>query len=58
MVMQTPRPFETLTVLENAVVGAMFGGGRTSEREATGRAHEMLAFVGLDDRAHDEGRRR
>jgi ABC-type branched-subunit amino acid transport system ATPase component len=54
MVMQTPRAFETLTVLENAVIGAMFGGERASEREATGRAHEMLAFVGLDDRARDE----
>jgi ABC-type branched-subunit amino acid transport system ATPase component len=32
----------------------MFGGGKTSAVEATGRAHEMLAFVGLDDRAHDE----
>lgn len=54
MVLQTPRPFETMTVLENAVVGAMFGAGRTSEREATRQAHEMLEFVGLDDRAHDE----
>jgi ABC-type branched-subunit amino acid transport system ATPase component len=54
MVMQTPRPFETLTVLENAVIGAMFGSAKISEREATGRAHEMLAFVGLEDRAHDE----
>jgi branched-chain amino acid transport system ATP-binding protein len=54
MVMQTPRPFETMTVLENAVVGAMFGGGRSNEREAAGRAYEMLAFVGLDDRVHDE----
>jgi branched-chain amino acid transport system ATP-binding protein len=56
MVLQTPRPFETMTVLENALVGAMFGAGRTSEREATRSAHEMLEFVGLDDRAHDEVR--
>ena len=26
MVQQTPRPFPTMTVLENAAVGAMFGG--------------------------------
>ena len=54
MVLQTPRPFETMTVLENVVVGAMFGAARLGEREATGRAHEMLEFVGLDDRADDE----
>ena len=52
--MQTPRPFETLTVLENVVSARMFGGEKASERDATGRAHEMLAFVGLEGRADDE----
>jgi ABC-type branched-subunit amino acid transport system ATPase component len=53
MVLQTPRPFDTMTVLENAMIGAMFGAARTSEREATRTAHEMLEFVGLEDRAED-----
>jgi ABC-type branched-subunit amino acid transport system ATPase component len=53
MVLQTPRPFETMTVRENAVLGAMFGGRRISEREATVAADEMLEFVELSDR-HDE----
>jgi ABC-type branched-subunit amino acid transport system ATPase component len=50
MVLQTPRPFETMTVRENAIVGAMFGGAGVSEREATRGADEMLEFVGLDRR--------
>ena len=50
MVLQTPRPFGTMTVRENVVLGAMFGGGRVSEVEATRSADEMLEFVGLDDR--------
>ncbi len=54
MVLQTPRPFETMTVRENAILGAMFGGGRVSERQATRAADEMLTFVGLSDRRHEE----
>jgi branched-chain amino acid transport system ATP-binding protein len=50
IVLQTPRPFETMSVRENAILGAMFGGGRVSERAATRAADEMLEFVGLDDR--------
>ncbi len=50
MVLQTPRPFEAMTVRENAIVGAMFGGAPTSEREATRAADEMLEFVELADR--------
>ncbi len=50
MVLQTPRPFETMTVRENAVVGAMFGGARISERDAVRRADEMLEFVELAER--------
>jgi branched-chain amino acid transport system ATP-binding protein len=50
MVLQTPRPFGTMTVRENAVLGAMFGGGRVSEADATRAADEMLEFVGLSDR--------
>ena len=53
MAMQRPLPFGSMTVLENAVVGAMFGGGGglVSEREARRRAAESLAFVGLANRA-------
>ena len=50
MVLQTPRPFATMTVRDNAVLGAMFGDGRTSERDAARAADEMLEFVGLADR--------
>jgi branched-chain amino acid transport system permease protein len=53
MAMQRPLPFGSMTVLENAVVGAMFGIGKgvLSERKARQRAAEALAFVGLDGRA-------
>jgi ABC-type branched-subunit amino acid transport system ATPase component len=53
MAMQRPLPFGSLTVLENATLGAMFGGtdGRVGEREARQRAIEALAFVGLEPRA-------
>jgi ABC-type branched-subunit amino acid transport system ATPase component len=42
-----------MTVLENALLGAMFGveHGVLGEREARQRAAEALAFVGLDGRA-------
>jgi branched-chain amino acid transport system ATP-binding protein len=53
MVLQTPRPFETMTVRENAILGAMFGGGRVSESEATRAADAMLEFVALADRGDD-----
>jgi len=53
MAMQRPLPFGSMTVLENATLGAMFGGsdGTVSEREARQRASESLAFVGLGARA-------
>ena len=51
--MQRPLPFGSMTVLENAVVGAMFGVGHgvLSEREARRRATKALAVVGLEERA-------
>src|SRR5262245_32719180 len=54
MAMQRPLPFGSMTVLENAALGAMFGGreGVVSERDARRRALELLAFVGLERRAH------
>ena len=53
MAMQRPLPFGSMTTLENAVVGAMFGAGRgvVGEREARRRAAEALSFVGLEERA-------
>lgn len=52
MAMQRPLPFGSMTVLENAALGAMFGGGGlVGEREARRRASEALAFVGLEGRA-------
>jgi branched-chain amino acid transport system permease protein len=53
MAMQRPLPFGSMTVLENALLGAMFGveHGVLSEREARPRAAEALALVGLDKRA-------
>ena len=53
MAMQRPLPFGSMTVLENALLGAMFGvgDGVLSEREARRRATDALAFVGLDERA-------
>ena len=51
--MQKPLPFGSLTVLENVLLGAMFGvgDGVVGERDARERASEALAFVGLGKRA-------
>jgi ABC-type branched-subunit amino acid transport system ATPase component len=53
LAMQRPLPFGSMSVLENALLGAMFGveHGVLSEREARLRAAEALALVGLDARA-------
>ena len=53
LAMQRPLPFGSMTVLENAILGAMFGGGDgvVGEREARRRAADSLAFVGLGKRA-------
>jgi len=47
---QIVRPFTNLTVLENVMVGAMFGSPE-SRGNPRRRAHEELSFVGLADRA-------
>lgn len=49
MVLQHPRVFESLTVLDNVMVGAMFGTttGRPSESVARANASRALDFVGL-----------
>jgi ABC-type branched-subunit amino acid transport system ATPase component len=53
MAVQRPLPFGSMTVLENVVLGAMFGvaHGVVGEREARRRAAESLGFVGLAKRA-------
>jgi ABC-type branched-subunit amino acid transport system ATPase component len=50
LAMQRPLTFDSMTVLENVVVGAMFGVDRgvVGEREARRRAAQSLAFVGLE----------
>jgi branched-chain amino acid transport system ATP-binding protein len=55
MVQQTPRLFPTMTVLENAAVGAMFGSSSDghSEGEALSAGRELLELVGLGDRRDD-----
>jgi ABC-type branched-subunit amino acid transport system ATPase component len=54
MVMQTPLSFRSMTVLDNALLGAMFGSdeGVVGEGEARRRAAETLRFVGLEARAN------
>ena len=55
IVMQTPLSFPSMTVLENATLGAMFGVGHgvAPERQARERAERALAFVALEKRARD-----
>ncbi|MEM9653129.1 MAG: ABC transporter ATP-binding protein [Actinomycetota bacterium] len=53
MALQHPRVFESLTVRENVVVGATFGGpSRPSETAAVAAAEEALDFVGLGPSAN------
>jgi len=55
MVQQTPRPFSTMTVLENVALGAIFGrrGERVKEKLALEAAIESLSFVGLAERSSE-----
>jgi branched-chain amino acid transport system ATP-binding protein len=48
---QIPHPFAGMTVFENIVVGAAFGGGR-SERGSYSRAVEVLEMTGLIRKAN------
>ncbi|SDY08676.1 ABC transporter ATP-binding protein [Halobellus clavatus] len=47
---QIVRPFESLSLLENVVVGAEYGGREFDDTRA--RAREMLEFVDLGDQMH------
>ena len=55
MVQQTPRHFPTMTVLENAALGALFGraGAHQKEEQALELAGEALSLVGLADRRQE-----
>ncbi|MEN9539162.1 MAG: hypothetical protein RLZZ126_1397 [Pseudomonadota bacterium] len=48
---QIPRPFPTMSVLQNVALVAMFGGARLSRSEATAEAWKWLEFTGLKDKA-------
>ncbi|MGH8950092.1 MAG: ABC transporter ATP-binding protein [Acidimicrobiia bacterium] len=56
MVQQTPRVFPSMSVLENATLGAIFGSdvGNPSQGEAQATGDEMLTIVGLGDRHDDQ----
>ena len=48
---QIPHPFANMTVFENLLVGAIFGGGKT-ERDSYRIAAETLELTGLADKAN------
>ncbi|HEV2573528.1 MAG TPA: branched-chain amino acid ABC transporter ATP-binding protein/permease [Beijerinckiaceae bacterium] len=48
---QIPRPFPHLSVLDNVMVAAMFGGAAYPQETARRKALETLDFVGLANRA-------
>jgi len=50
---QIPRPFNGLTVLQNVVLSAQYGGSGASESQATEQALQWLEFTGLSDKAAD-----
>ena len=46
---QVPRPFEKMTVLENIMLGSVFGAGMSESRAKT-NASEIAEFIGLEDK--------
>jgi branched-chain amino acid transport system ATP-binding protein len=52
---QIPHPFANMTVFENLLVGAIFG-GRSSERESYRRCSDVLKITGLYDKANKPAR--
>jgi ABC-type branched-subunit amino acid transport system ATPase component len=54
-VLQTPRVFDTMSVIENVALGAIFGSGtRRKEPEALRIAMEQLELLGIGDKAEWE----
>jgi branched-chain amino acid transport system ATP-binding protein len=52
---QIPHPFANMSVFENLLVGAIFG-GRTSERDSYKRCSDVLKITGLYDKANRPAR--
>jgi branched-chain amino acid transport system ATP-binding protein len=52
---QIPHPFANMTVFENLLVGAIFGGGMT-ERASYARCNDVLRITGLHSRANAPAR--
>jgi branched-chain amino acid transport system ATP-binding protein len=52
---QIPHPFANMSVFENLLVGAIYG-GRKGERESYGRCCDVLRVTGLYDRANAPAR--
>ncbi len=52
---QIPHPFANMTVFENLLVGAIFG-GRTNERDSYRRCSDVLKITGLYDKANKPAR--
>jgi len=50
---QIPRPFPTMSVLDNVMVSALFAGKFKSVGEARERADEVLELVGLANKKHE-----
>jgi branched-chain amino acid transport system permease protein len=48
---QIPRPFMHMTVLENVIMSAMFGGAAMGREQATEEAMRCLEFTGLKHKA-------
>jgi branched-chain amino acid transport system ATP-binding protein len=48
---QIPHPFANMSVFENLLVGAIYGGGK-SERDSYGRCCDLLRMTGLYDKAN------
>src|SRR6476660_9175152 len=52
---QIPHPFANMSVFENLLVGAIFG-GRTNERDSYKRCSDVLKITGLYDKANRPAR--
>jgi branched-chain amino acid transport system ATP-binding protein len=48
---QIPHPFANMSVFENLLVGAIYGGG-SSERDSYKRCSDVLTITGLQDKAN------
>jgi branched-chain amino acid transport system permease protein len=48
---QIPRPFHSMTALENVAISCLFGAERLSQSEALEQAEQYLEFTGLAERS-------